>query len=69
MSIQESIMRIRAELIEFIQVCAEDFEDSAKLTYVIQSLSNEEVLTFYVQHTFDNEWRGELLEALTAVPA
>lgn len=66
MSIQKSIRKIRDELVDFVQVCGEDFEDSAKLMDIIKSLSDEEVLGLFVQSTFDNEWRGDFIASLCA---
>ncbi|GED65590.1 hypothetical protein [Lysinibacillus fusiformis] len=66
MNIQENIQKVRAELVEFIQVCGEDFEDSKKLTEILQSLTDGEVLELFIQSTFDNEWRGDYIASLCA---
>ncbi|WEA41759.1 hypothetical protein [Lysinibacillus fusiformis] len=66
MSIKKSISKIRNELLDFVQVCGEDFEDSAILMDILKSLSDEEVLTLFVQSTFDNEWRGDFIASLSA---
>ncbi len=66
MSIKKSTSKIRNELLDFVQECAEDLEDSAKLTKILQSLNDEEVLSLFVQSTFDNEWRGDYIASLCA---
>ncbi|HCX52092.1 MAG TPA: hypothetical protein DG757_24440 [Bacillus sp. (in: Bacteria)] len=66
MSIQKNIRKIRDELVDFVQECAEDLEYSAQLTKILQSLNDEEVLELFIQSTFDNEWRGDFIASLSA---
>lgn len=61
MTIQENIQKIRLELLAFVQNC---IANSTQLIEQLEALTDDEVMTLYVQHTFDVDWRGELLESL-----
>lgn len=62
MSIQESIKKIRTELVEFAGECLH--LNKEHIAQVIYQLSDAEVLSLYVKSTFENDWRGEILDAL-----
>lgn len=59
--LHKKILKIRQELVEFISECA---VDQTALVNKITNLPDDEVLELYIEHTFDTEWRGELIEQL-----
>lgn len=65
MTIQESIVKIRTELMEFAGECLH--LDNEQIEAAVNRLSDAEVLSLYVKSTFENDWRGEVLDALTIV--
>ena len=64
MTIEENILMIRKELVEFASECAH--LDSDRVIAAVNHLSDAEILTLYVESTFDNEWLGEVVEVLAA---
>lgn len=67
MSIQESISKIRTELMAFAGECTH--LENEQVVAAMERLSDAEVLALYVEGTFDNEWRGAILDALAIVVA
>lgn len=61
-SINESILKIRTELVEFVGEC--EHLDNENVVAAIKRLSDSEMLALYIEVTFDKDWRGDILEAL-----
>ncbi|MFJ7954199.1 hypothetical protein ACIQZG_22105 [Lysinibacillus sp. NPDC096418] len=59
--LHKNILKIRQEIVECILEC--EVEQGA-LINKISNLPDDEVLELYIEHTFDSEWRGDLIKQL-----
>jgi len=64
MTVEQTIQKIREELMDFAQ---ELLDHAAEIEQELAKKTDAEVLALYVQHTFDVDWRGEVVEALVPV--